>query len=291
MKWVEIFPKDTFKDEEMLISMAILTPLSSFGISLKRRGSHLSLYMGAPEAEIHHITSINDMEARGVDPEEALPGTVKTLKLRRPIIYPLCVEVQPSLIYTQARSLRDFVFGLVGTRVSSSVVRKKTKAYLDRAGSKEHRSAGDILEPVKWKNEQTSFFCTTPAYSCDPEMEEALLSSVNFTNPLLEPNSLIPGRTRDGPSIAASPPKMPGFFGGKVAVLTVTELASILPLPPSMWGVEMTTGTEKTFSNYEGDVPDPASFMKDGVVMDGEMPQPEGWDEGVPDPADYFKKK
>lgn len=293
MRWVELFPKDTFKDDELEVTNNILTPVSAFGISVRRKGSHLRLFMGAPDTEIHHITSVNDIESTGVEPEVAVSGKMKSLKLRKPSINPLCTEPQPCLLYTQARSFRDFTFAMIGLRVSANAIRKPAKSFLDKASAKSKLggSRNEITEPVKWKYEQQAFFCTTILFECAKEMQTALLSSINFTNKLLEPNALVPGSLKDGSSAAIKPPRHPTFGKRSYPILTITEISSILPLPPSMWGVEMKTGAEKTFSNLEGSGPDPAVFIRDGVVSDEGAPEPEHWDEGIPDPADFFKKK
>ena len=289
MKWVELFPMDSFKDEEVEITTAVLNPVAWFGMVLKREASQLHLYCGMDPDEIHHITSLEKVEAREVPVDEVMSGRMKTLRMRKKTMYPLCVEPVPALLYQQARSLGDFTFGILGRRVKSDVIRRPAMSFIDKSTSKEKGRKSEILEPLKWKYAQESFFCCTILFDCKKETVKPLLSSINFVSSMMEPNSLVPGPARDAGRAAKLPPGIPGFGGSRVPVLSVTEIVSILPLPPQMWGVELEAGSQRTFSNMAPSGPDPAEFLRDGTASSDNRELPEGWDEGAEDPADYFK--
>lgn len=102
-------------------------------------------------------------------------------------------------------------------------------------------------------------------FSCDKENIPSFLSSINFTNRLSEPNALIPGNCRTVESVLNSPPKLLLLGGAKTPVLSPVELTSILSLPGPMFGLEMQTDKDRTFSNVHSYIDDPADFFSDLV--------------------------
>ena len=230
---------------------------------LEKTETSLTIYIGSEESESHHITSMDDVSSIICEPP-VIPLTVTSLKLKTNYIHPLCIEPTLCKIYAQSTILPPFLFGMIGKRVDAKKIRKKAKSFLDRKAKQKRdgKTQVEMVKPIEWKLEQNSFFATTIFFSCAIESVTAFLSSLNFTNRLSEPNALI-GKTRLKGIRALQPPSTSWMGGGKIPILSSVELASVLSLPDKMFGLEMESGTDKTFSNLRGTTNDPADFFAD----------------------------
>ena len=266
MIWYDSRPKDTFEDPDSKKLIDMLSSMDTFGIILKKKESALTLYLGTEETESHHITSILDISAILCEPP-ALPLNVTSMKLKNDPIHPLCANYNKPVIchlYEQSTMLSDFIFGMVGKRTDAKGIIKRGKSFLDKVKKRESKGqfSPKILDPIQAKMKETSFFATTIFFSCAPEIVPAFLSSVNFTNKFSQPNALV-SKTKLRGIRALKPPGSSLFGGGKTPILSPIELASVLSFPPGMFGLEMISGTDKTFSNVRGVSGDPADFFTD----------------------------
>ena len=259
MIWHESRPRPDFEDEESEKFISLLSSLDSVGIILSKRDSALSLYLGSAESESHHITGLPDVTSAACD-DMGMPSRVIPMRLRNDHIHPLCVTPQTCKIYEQSSLLSDFTFGIIGRRIDPRIIRKRARSFLERIYNKTAPQA-DMSKPVEWKLEQNSFFVSNVFFACNKEDTPSLLSSINFTNRLSEPNGLVP---RYGTKLALDClPRLPWLGSTRTPVLSIVELASILSLPHSMFGLAMESGAEKTFSNVRGTMEDPARFFSE----------------------------
>lgn len=213
-------------------------------------------------------------------------------RLRESLAVPLCAEPEPCLLYAHSAELPDFVFGMVGRRVPDSVVAGRRGAVARRAASMRRRRQGgggggrgaegaaaaaaalDRLAAAKLA--AGPFFLCRIFASC-PGGIGRLASSINFAHAASGSNALVAGRPRrlrtgggSGPpgapqllrcaELAEPPDRMPRLFGRATApVLSPAEMASVLPLPPSMFGLRVQPGADRTFTNAILDAADPAA--------------------------------
>ncbi len=255
--WYDSKPKSDFEDTKSVKTISLLSSVSYFGIILHKKNSELLLYLGAKESESHHIVSIPEITSIPCN-TPCIPADITLMRLGHDYIHPLCSAIEPCKIYRQSPVLSDFVFGIVGRRVDSQIIRSRAKSFL--AKRQNARLQNDITKPVLWKLEQNSFFVTSIFFSSKNTL--SFLSSVNFTNKLSVPNSLIPAKNTHAISILNNPPRLSWLGGAKTPVLSLTECASVLSLPSLMFGLEMRPGTDKTFSNIHS-TEDPADFFSD----------------------------
>ena len=253
MIWYNSKPKDSFEDVQSEKFISLLSSLDSFGIILSKKDHTLSLHLGALESEVNHITELAGITS-SCDTVEP-PALLTTMRLKNDYIHPLCVSPIVCKIYGQAAALSDFTLGVIGKRVDPRIVRRKAKSFLDRVS----KGMIDMTKPIEWKLEQNSFFATSIFFSCIKDTIP-FLSSINFTNKLSTPNALI---ARSPKRIKLNAPKLSFLGASKTPVLSPVEISSILSFPPAMFGLGMESGAEKTFSNLEGTIDDPADFFGD----------------------------
>ena len=260
MIWHNFKPKSNFEDAKSEKLISLLPSLNSFGIILNKKDHGLSLYLGAENTESHHITGLSDVTSI---PHESLDisSLVTQMKLKNDYIHPLCVAPQQCKIYEQSSYLSDFTLGITGRRIDPKIVRRKAKLFLDKI-SKRKTIQIEMTKSIQWKLEQNSFFVTSIFFSYEKNSIPSFLSSVNFTNRLSEPNALL-AKKNTPKTISFNPPKLSWFKNSKALVLSPVEMVSVLSLPPSMFGLKMESGADKTFSNLRRNIADPADFFSD----------------------------
>ena len=265
LRWYKSRPKSDFEDARAEKTVSLLSSLSTFGMLLQKTNYELSLYMGAAKTELHHIVSLPDIASVSCDEiQEIPPQKVTLMRLKNNYVHPLCTSVKECKLYEQSSILSDFTFGVVGRRIDPRVVMDNAKSFLRKTANKAGSALqSEITQPVQLKLEESAFFATSIFFACDTQSAESLLSSINFTNKLSEPNALIPKRRQDTKTVLNSQHRLP-YFDKKVPVLSITEIASVLPLPPGMFGLEMPLGSDKTFSNlHDATTEDPVKFFTD----------------------------
>ena len=270
MFWFNSKPQSDFTEKDAEKTISLLSLLSAFGIVVEKQNHELSLYLGVDKEESHHITSLQDISSvslgDGIMPDISFEDTT-LMKLKNSYIHPLCTSVIPCKIFEQSNALPDFVFGIVGSRVNTNIIRRKARSFLESShqSSKKRGTSQkkDITNPVEAKLEEDTFFLSSVFFSCAKNDTRSFLSSVNFTNKLSGSNALIPERKpKSVESVLAVAPKTPLFgIGGKTPVLSVVEIASVLSFPSTMFGLEMQSGTTRTFSSTSSDIDDPADFF------------------------------
>lgn len=264
LRWYEAKPKSDFEDAKCEKTISWIESLSEFGIMIRKEDSRLRLYLGADRAESHHVETLPDISSVVCD-ASALPDCrVTVLQLKHSYFYPLCTAVKSSKIYMQSSVLQDCVFGVVASRANPNTVKKQLNAFLAKIEDnkkKKHSSQKYLASPVKSKLEQDAFFAARIFFSYAGDATSSLLSSINFTNKLAEPNGLVPKNTIKLKTLLSTPPKM-SWWNKRQPVLTIPELVSILALPPAMFGLDMRSGSDKTFSNiHSSDTMDPADYF------------------------------
>ena len=271
LSWHSSRPAPGFADPDAGATVRLVSPLSAFGILLEGRGGSLSLHLGAAAGEEHHITSLPDVESSriGGAPPVRFPGAVR-LGLRDGFARPLCSSPAPCRLYGHAADLPDFLVGLVAGSVDSGRVAGRIDALARRLSGGGSASGARAAAEARKKLAHGAFFACRILAACGDCGEEAmrpLLSSVNFTRRGSGANALVRrGRERLGPRAPAllRPPRMPRLLGGRAAVLSAAEIASVLPLPPGMRGVQMRAGAERTFATAPSGAPDPAAPFRQG---------------------------
>ncbi len=293
MAWFEARPAAAFEDADAARTVALASAVSRFGIVLAKAGRSVSLHLGVAPHEAHHIRSLPDVDvspADGGPPAAPSAGgagpEVVEFRLRESCAVPLCTAPEPCLLYAHSAELPDFVAGLAGRRVPDSVVAGRRGALARRAASLRRRSGGpggrgaeragaaavlDRLAAAKLAG--GPFFLCRIFASCPGGMGR-LASSINFAHAGSGPNSLVPcrrrrlrtgGGNRGGPLIrstglAEPPARLPRLVGrGTAPVLSPAEMASVLALPPSMFGLQAQPGAGRTFTNARTDAADPAA--------------------------------
>ena len=264
MLWYESKPKSDFEDSKYEKTTSWIESLSAFGILLQKRDSQLRLYLGVTAAESRHVTTLPDISS--VLCEVPISANydghrLTEFQLKRHYIYPLCTTAKHSKVYQQSAVLDDYTFGIVASRVDSNIVKRRSKTLVKRLTEKNTRTPQDnILKPIKSKLEQDIFFAARIFFSSANDAKQ-LLSSINFTNRLAEPNGLVPkNQTRLPCDVLDTLPKM-SWWNKRQPVLTVPELVSILSFPPSIFGLDMRSGSDKTFSNIHSDTQDPVEYF------------------------------
>ena len=298
MSWFEARPTAAFEDGDAARTVAMASAVSRFGIVLARAGMSMSLHLGVADREGHHVRSLPDVDSVPADGgTPAAPSAACTaggpkvveFRLRESFAVPLCTTPEPCLLYAHSAELPDFVVGLVGRRVPDSIVAARRGALARRAASLRRRasasaSAGgrgaeraaaaaglDRLAAAKLAG--GPFFLCRIFASC-PGGLGRLASSINFAHAGSGPNALVPARRRrlrggngegGGPllrcaALAEPPARLPRLVGRSTApVLSPAEMASVLALPPSMFGLQVQPGADRTFTNARSDAADPAA--------------------------------
>ena len=214
-------------------------------------------------------------------------------RLRESYAVPLCAAPEPCLLYAHSAELPDFVAGLSGRRVPDSVVAGRRGALARRAASLRRRSisgrgaeraaaAAALDRMAAAKLDGGPFFLCRVFASCRGGGLGRLASSINFAHAGSGSNSLVPRRLPrrrirllprggdcsggdGGPllrsaELAEPPARLPRLLGRRTApVLSPAEMASILALPPSMFGLQAQPGAGRTFTNALTDAADPAA--------------------------------
>lgn len=297
MSWFEARPAPSFEDRDGARTAALISSVSRFGIVAAKAGMSMSLHLGVGADEGHHIRSLPDVSSSpagpggppaGLAPRRPRRGAgagagskavaeVAELRLRASFAVPLCASPAPCRLYAHSAELPDFVVGLAGRRVPYSVVAQR-RAALARGGSARAASAAaglGRLADAKLASGGPFFLCRIFA-SC-PGGLGPLLSSVNFAHAASGPNSLVAGRPRladcgEGgggnggtqllrcPRLAEPPARLPLLAGRSTApVLSPAEMASVLALPPTMFGLAVAPGADRTFTNAPTGMADPAA--------------------------------
>ena len=295
MLWYESKPKPDFEDTKCEKTISWIESLSAFGILLQKRDSHLRLYLGVTEGEAHHVTTIpdissvlcdvptyvncdsadddDDVDANNSDSNSNSNSNDNTnntnpdnhdrlteFQLKHHYIYPLCTAVKPSKIYQQSLVLDDYTFGIIANRVDSRTIQRRSKTFVKKLTEKsKNTSQDDMLKSIKSKLGQDVFFAARVFFS-SPNDAKSMLSSINFTNRLAEPNGLVPKGQIKLPDILDTPPKM-SWWCKRQPVLTIPELVSILSFPTTMFGLDMRSGSDKTFSNIHSNTQDPVDYF------------------------------
>ena len=259
--WQDSRPKDNFDDPDCEKFISLLSPLTAFGMILSQRDSALTMYLGTVPEESHHITDMSDITSVPCMAPD-MPEFVTPFRLKKDYIHPLCIAPELCKIYGQSRSLSDFTFGMMCARLDPKTVRKRSNRFLDKI-SKRDTTHIEMTKPVEWKREQNVFFASSVFFSYSKKDIPSFLSSVNFTNPMSEPNGLVASKGKTKSESALQPPRLSWLGGAKTPILSVVELASVMSFPPSMFGLEMLSGADKTFSNYHSDIANPADFFSD----------------------------
>ena len=265
IRWYKSRPKSNFEDEGAEKTVSLLSSLSSFGMLLQKADYELSLYIGSAKTESHHIVSMPGITSVLHERiQDIPPQKITSMRLKNSYVHPLCTSVKECKLYEQSSILSDFTFGVVGRQINPRVVRDSAKSFLKKTAKKAGSALqSEITRPVQLKLEESAFFATSIFFACEAQSAESLLSSINFTNRLSEPNALIPKRRQDAKTALNLQQRLP-YFDKKVPVLSITEIASILPLPPGMFGLEMPLGADKTFSNlHDVATEDPVKFFTD----------------------------
>ena len=291
MAWFEARPAAAFEDADAARTVALASAVSQFGIVLAKAGGSVSLHLGVAAHEAHHVRSLPDVDVfpAGGGPPAALSGGGGAdrveFRLRESCAVPLCTAPEPCLLYAHSSELPDFVAGLSGRRVPDSVVAGRRGALARRAASLRRRGTGgggrgaeraaaaaalDRLAAAKLDG--GPFFLCRIFASCPGGGMGRLASSINFAHAGSGPNSLVPRRRRlprgaegAGPilrsaELAEPPARLPLLAGRATApVLSTAEMASVLALPPSMFGLQAQPGAGRTFTNARADAADPAA--------------------------------
>lgn len=260
INWYNSQPKSDWEEKEGMKTRALLSSLETFGMILFKKNSVLSLFLGTIPSDTHHITSIPNITSTPCELDNLFFEKTYTMKLRYDYIHPLCVEVAPCKIYEQSTVLGDFSFGIIANSVDPITLRRRSKSYLEKLKKTSDVKQNDITKPIEFKMEQNHLFACEIFFSCDEPNVDSILSSINFTRKLAMPNGMIPKYTTKTDSILTKTPKLP-WFGAKTPVLSLIEIVSILTLPNTLFGLEMKSGTDKTFSNLRGSV-DPAKYFE-----------------------------
>lgn len=260
--WYDSKPKSNWEEKEGLKTMTLLSSLDTFGMVLLKRESQLSLFLGTIPTDTHHITSIPDITSAPCILPNIFFENTYTMKLRYDYIHPLTILAEPCKIYEQSSLLGDFSFSVLGNRADPKGLRKRAKSHLEKLKKRSGDiKQNDITKPVEFKLEQNHFFACSVFFSCGVPDVEPFLSSLNFTRKLAMPNGLVTKKKIKTDSLLNTIPKLSWFGGSKTPILSLVEIASILSLPTTLFGLEMRSGADKTFSNLRGTV-DPAKFFE-----------------------------
>lgn len=264
IQWFNSQPKSDWEEKEGLKTMGLLAPLDVFGMILSKRDSVLSLFLGTIPTDVHHIAAIPDITSVPCELPDVFFEQTYDMKLRYDYIHPLCVMVEECKMYEQLGLLGDFSFGIIGNRANAMMLRKRAKSHMEKLKNKSPDTRHtDITKPIEFKVEQNHLFACEVFFSCPKSTKESFLSSINFTRRLAVPNGLVSKRRKNTQKILKSIPSLPWIGGKKTPILSLVEIVSILSFPPTLFGLEMKSGADKTFSNLRGGT-DPASFFENG---------------------------
>lgn len=300
MSWFSVRPAPAFGDGDGSLTASLASAVSRFGIVVAKAGMSVSLHLGAAAHEAHHVRSLPDasiepagLPPAGLSPDGGDPEVVQ-FRLRGSLAVPLCAAPEPCLLYAHSSELPDFVVGLVGRRVPDSVVARRRAPLARRAASAAGRrrpgggggggrTAADLDRLAAAKLAAGPFFLCRIFASCPGGLGQ-LLSSLRFAHSCSGPNALVAGRPRRigggggvggdagrgalrSRALLAEPPaRLPRIAGRSTApVLSPAEMASVLALPPAMFGLQMMPGAGRTFTNARTDAADPAApFARTG---------------------------
>lgn len=290
MSWFEARPAPSFEDRDGARTAALMSSASRFGIVAAKAGMSMSLHLGVGADEGHHVRSLPDVSSSpagpygppaGLAPPPAHPpaqpaaprAEIALLRLRETFAVPLCASPEPCRLYAHSAELPDFVVGLVGRRVPYSVVAGR-RAALARGRAARTSAAAGLDRLAAAKLAAGPFFLCRIFASC-PGGLGPLLSSINFAHAGSGPNALVAGRPRlvacDGGGggrgpllrcarLAEPPARLPLLAGRSTApVLSAAEMASVLALPPTMFGLAVAPGADRTFTNAPTGMADPAA--------------------------------
>ena len=290
MSWFEARPAPAFEDRDGARTAALMSSVSRFGIVAAKAGMSMSLHLGVGGDEGHHVRSLPDVSSSPAGPRgppaglapPAAPGAsappapraeVSLLRLRETFAVPLCASPEPCRLYAHSAELPDFVVGLVGRRVPDSVVAGRRAALARGRAARASVAAAGLDRLAAAKLAAGPFFLCRIFASC-PGGLGPLLSSINFAHSVSGPNALVAGRPRlvacDGNGgrgpllrcarLAEPPARLPLLAGRSTApVLSTAEMASVLALPPTMFGLAVAPGADRTFTNAPTGMADPAA--------------------------------
>ena len=302
MSWFSVRPAPAFGDKDGSLTAALASAVSRFGIVAAKADMSVSLHLGVGAHEGHHVRSLPDasiepagLPPAGLSPDGGDPEVVQ-FRLRGSLAVPLCAAPEPCLLYAHSSELPDFVVGLVGRRVPDSVVARRRAPLARRAASAAGRrrpgggggggrTAADLDRLAAAKLAGGPFFLCRIFASCPGGLGQ-LLSSLRFAHECSGPNALVPGRPRRigggggegckgdagrgalrSRSLLAEPPARLTRIAGRATapVLSPAEMASVLALPPAMFGLQMMPGAGRTFTNARTGAADPAApFARTG---------------------------